>query len=95
MRLFVGNIPYSMSEDELREVFEECGNITSCKLIIDRDTGRSKGFGFVEFESKEEAESAVEKFNNADVNGKTLVVNEARPQEKKTFKRPFNNKKRF
>jgi len=86
MRLFVGNIPFSMSEDQIRELFEEFGSIVNCKLIMNRDTGRSKGFGFVEFETKEEAEAAIAAMNNKEVQGKALVVNEARPQEKKDFR---------
>ncbi|MCH9609068.1 MAG: hypothetical protein S4CHLAM45_08310 [Chlamydiales bacterium] len=77
-----------MSEEELRQVFEECGSIVSCKLIIDRETGRSKGFGFVEFSSQDEGQAAIDQINNTEVQGKTLVVNEARPQEKKSFNRP-------
>lgn len=95
MKLFVGNIPYSMSEAQLRELFERFGELVSCKLIIDPETKRSKGFGFVEFVSKDDAEEAMEQLNNSDVQGKKLVVNEARPQEKKNpnFRRTPSNKK--
>jgi len=72
-----------MSEDELRQTFEEHGQVTSCKLIMDRETGRSKGFGFVEYSSNEEAQSAMDTLNQTEVQGKVLVVNEARPQDKK------------
>jgi len=83
MKLFVGNIPYSMSESELRELFEKVGELESCKLIMDRETGRSKGFGFVEYKTEEDASEAMEQLNEADVQGKKLVVNKARPQEKR------------
>ena len=88
MKLFVGNIPYGMSEEDLREVFEEFGAISSCKLILDRETGRSRGFGFVEYNSDDEAQAAIDGLNNKDVQGKVLVVNEARPQERRTSSRP-------
>ena len=80
MKLFIGNIPYAMTEDELKELLAE-HNATSVKLIIDRETGRSKGFGFAEFGSKEDGEKAKEALNGLDVNGKTLVVDEARPRQ--------------
>ena len=83
MKLFVGNIPYSMSESELRELFEKVGELESCKLIMDRETGRSKGFGFVEYKTEEDASEAMEQLNEAYVQGKKLVVNKARPQEKR------------
>lgn len=83
MKLFVGNIPYGMSEEDLREVFEEFGTISSCKLILDRETGRSRGFGFVEYGTGDEAQAAIDGLNNKDVQGKVLVVNEARPQERR------------
>ncbi len=83
MKLFVGNIPFSMSEEELNETFAEFGSIVSCKLIKDAGTGRSRGFGFIEYGSKEESDAAIEKMNNTEVQGKALVVNEARPQEKR------------
>lgn len=73
-----------MTEEELRETFEECGQVTSCKLIIDRETNRSKGFGFVEYATKEEAQNAIDSLNKTEVQGKALVVNEARPQEKRS-----------
>jgi RNA recognition motif-containing protein len=88
MKLFVGNIPFSMSEEDLRETFEEFGSMISCKLIKDAETGRSRGFGFIEYSSKEEAEAAIENLNETEVQGKRLVVNEARPQEKRGSQRP-------
>lgn len=85
MKLFVGNIPFSMTEEELRAVFEECGSIVSCKLIVDFETGRSRGFGFIEYSSREEAQKAIDEIHDQEVKGKKLVVNEARSKEKKGF----------
>ena len=78
-KLFVGSIPYSITEDKLREHFAQAGNIESAILILDKVTGRSKGFGFVEFSTDEEAEKAIEMFNEKDFDGRNLIVNEARP----------------
>ncbi len=80
MKLYVGNLPHSYNEQDLKNVFSEYSSVVSCKLIIDRDTGRSKGFGFVEFSSKDEANQAIEALNGTDAGGRALVVNEARPQ---------------
>ncbi len=80
-KLFVGNLPYSTTGDDLRALFSECGTVVSSMVISDRMTGRSKGFGFVEMETIEEAEAAVAKFHDYDLNGRPMVVNEARPQE--------------
>ncbi len=82
MRLYVGNLPYSCSEDDLKNLFSDF-NTSSVKLVIDRETGRSKGFGFVDIDSKEEAEKAINVLDKKNVEGKTLVVNEARPLQKR------------
>jgi cold-inducible RNA-binding protein len=82
MRLYVGNLPYSYSEEDLKELFAEY-NPSSVKLIIDRDTGRSKGFGFVEIDLKDKALEAIQALDKKVVDGKALVVNEARPQQKR------------
>ena len=101
MKLYVGNLPLSYSESDLENLFTSYPSVISCKLIIDRDTNRSKGFGFVEFSSKDEANKAINDLNGKDADGRKLVVNEARPQEKKEMgggaRRPFNNnnKRRF
>jgi cold-inducible RNA-binding protein len=81
MKLFIGNISYNTSEAGLRSFFEEFGPLLSVKIATDRDTGRSRGFGFIEFEDREKAEQAINARNNADLDGKNLVVNEARPKE--------------
>jgi RNA recognition motif-containing protein len=82
-KLYVGNLPFSATEEELTTKFSAVGTVESAKLIIDRDTGRSKGFGFVEMGSDAEAHAAIEKFNGEDYGGRPMTVNEARPQEKK------------
>lgn len=93
MKLYIGNIPYATSEDELKELFSEFTSIVSCKIIMDFDSGRSKGFGFIEFGDDSEANEAIKKFNGYNLDGKELVVNEARPQEKK--RRSFSDKRRY
>lgn len=78
-KLYVGNLPYSASEQALAEMFGQCGTVESVKIITDRDTGRSKGFGFVEMSSDAEAQAAIQKFNEADYEGRPMTVNEAKP----------------
>ena len=78
-KLYVGNLPYSVTDSTLMETFSQCGTVTSSKIIMDRDTGRSKGFGFVEMSSDTEAQDAISKFNGADWEGRPMTVNEARP----------------
>ena len=80
-KLFVGSLPYSMTDDDLAELFKEFGEVASSKVIFDRETNRSKGFGFVEFNDDAAAKTAIEALNNKEVQGRTIVVNEARPQE--------------
>ncbi|MGE3610399.1 MAG: RNA recognition motif domain-containing protein [Bacteriovoracaceae bacterium] len=89
-KIYVGNLPFSTTSDALLEIFEKFGNVDSSKIITDRDTGRSKGFGFVEMSSAEEANSAIEKLNGSDLGGRSLTVNEARPVEKRENTRNFN-----
>jgi len=79
-KLYVGNIPYSMGDDELKELFESVGKVKSAQVIQDRNTGRSKGFGFVEMDSSSAAQTAIEEMNGKDINGRSLTVNEARPK---------------
>jgi RNA recognition motif-containing protein len=78
-KLYVGNLPFSATDQILTDTFAQCGTVESAKIIIDRDTGRSKGFGFVEMSSDSEAEVAISKFNGADYDGRPMTVNEARP----------------
>ena len=82
-RLYVGNLPYSVTEESLSSKFAEFGTVESSKLIIDRDTGRSKGFGFVEMASDAEAQAAIDGLNGSDFDGRPMKVNEARPQERR------------
>ena len=78
-KLYVGNLPFSATEQILNDSFAECGTVASVKIITDRDSGRSKGFGFVEMSTDAEAMSAIEKFNGADYEGRAMTVNEAKP----------------
>ena len=78
-KLYVGNLPFSATDNSLSDTFSACGTVESSKIITDRDTGRSKGFGFVEMSSDAEAQSAIAKFNGADWDGRPMTVNEAKP----------------
>ncbi len=80
-KLYVGNLSFSVTSDDLQDYFAQAGTVESAKVIEDRDTGRSRGFGFVEMSSSEEAAAAIEQFNGQDFEGRNLVVNEARPRE--------------
>jgi RNA recognition motif-containing protein len=80
-KLFVGGLPFSTSDEELAEIFGEHGKVSSAVVIKDRDTGRSKGFGFVEFENDEEGKAAEKATHNSEIGGRTVTVNEARPKE--------------
>ena len=81
-KLYVGNLPYSVSEQSLQDKFAECGTVESVNVITDRDTGQSKGFGFVEM-SEENASKAIAQFNGKELDGRALTVNEAKPQVKR------------
>ena len=80
-KMFVGSLPFSMTEDELHQLFAAHGNVASAKIIIDRETGRSRGFGFVEMPTDTEAQAAITALNNSNVAGRAIVVNVARPME--------------
>ncbi|MEP0767603.1 MAG: RNA-binding protein [Fimbriimonadia bacterium] len=80
MNIYVGNLSYDMTEAQLREIFESYGEVTSCRIIEDKFTGRSKGFGFVEMSDKAQAEAAISGLNGKDFSGRPLTVNEARPK---------------
>jgi cold-inducible RNA-binding protein len=82
-KLYVGNLPYSTTMEDLRSLFEAAGEIVSVSVITDRETGRSKGFGFVEMASEEEAEEAIKRFNGWSLEKRVLTVNEARPREER------------
>ena len=79
-KLYVGNLPYSVSDSDLQEMFGAHGTVQSAQVIMDRDTGRSKGFGFVEMGSDQEAQAAIAALNGQEVEGRALTVNEARPK---------------
>lgn len=80
-KLYVGNLPHALNNNDLQKLFETHGNVVSAHIIMDRETGRSKGFGFVEMSSPSEAQAAIDALNGSEVNGRVLTVNEARPQE--------------
>ncbi len=80
-KLYVGNLPYNMNDGRLSEVFSQAGSVVSAIVITDRNSGRSKGFGFVEMASEDEAKKAIETFNGKDMDGRNIVVSEARPKE--------------
>lgn len=80
-KLYVGGLPYSTTDDELREAFSQAGSVDSATIIMDKMSGRSKGFGFVEMSNDEDAQKAIELWNGKDFGGRTLTVNEARPME--------------
>jgi len=83
-KLYVGGIAYSATNDDLKDFFSPAGTVVSASVITDRETGRSKGFGFVEMSSDEEAQTAIETLNGKDMMGREIKVSEARPQEKRT-----------
>ena len=80
-KLYVGNLSYGVSDSTLQEMFSAHGNVESAQVIMDRDTGRSKGFGFVEMGSEQDAQAAIAAMNGKEMEGRTLTVNEARPKE--------------
>lgn len=80
MNLYVGNLSYQMTDDDLHNAFSAYGQVSSAKIIMDRDTGRSKGFGFVEMPNDDEARAAIEALDNSDLKGRNIKVNEARPR---------------
>jgi RNA recognition motif-containing protein len=84
-KLYVGNLSYSTTEDDLHKLFTEVGPVTSVALITDRITGQSKGFGFVEMETEKAAQEAIQRLNNHEVNERTITVSEARPPRERSF----------
>ncbi|HUZ92658.1 MAG TPA: RNA-binding protein [Candidatus Paceibacterota bacterium] len=86
-KLYVGGLPYTTTQDELQEAFAKAGAVSSAAIIIDKMSGRSKGFGFVEFASDDEAEKAIDMWNGKEFGGRTLTVNEARPMEPRAPRR--------
>lgn len=86
-KLYVGNLPFETTRDQLMELFGQAGTVTDATIITDRMSGRSKGFGFVEMSSEEEAKKTIEMFNNTDFNGRSLKVDLARPPRENSFRR--------
>ena len=89
MNIYVGNLPYGINRDQLRDVFAAYGEVAAARIVTDRETGRSKGFGFVEMNNDEEAKKAIEALNGNDIGGRKAVVNEARPREPRQFQKRF------
>ncbi len=83
-KLYVGGLPYEVTDDRLEEIFSAHGTVESTRVITDRMTGRSRGFGFVEMSSQEEAQQAIDKLNGTDLDGRSLTVNEAKPKEQRS-----------
>jgi RNA recognition motif-containing protein len=83
MNIYVGNLSYGMSEQELRDAFAAFGEVSSVKILTDRETGRSRGFGFVEMPNQSEGEAAITQLNGKELSGRALRVNEARPRERR------------
>jgi RNA recognition motif-containing protein len=96
-KLYVGGLPYSTTEDALREAFAQAGEVSSANIITDKMSGRSRGFGFVEMASEEDAQKAIEMWNGKDFEGRTLTVNEARPFEPRGDgqRKPFRDNRNF
>lgn len=90
MNIYVGNVAYRLSDEELREAFEAYGTVESARVIKDRETGRSKGFGFVEMPEEEEARAAIDALNGAEIQGRAVIVNQARPREERPQRGGFN-----
>ncbi|MCP5153222.1 MAG: RNA-binding protein [Ectothiorhodospiraceae bacterium] len=89
MRIYVGNLPYQLSDDELRQAFQPYGDVSSATVVMDRETGRSKGFGFVEMPDRAQAEQAIRDLDGRALKGRTMRVNEARPRpERRDFQGP-------
>lgn len=89
MNIYVGNLPYSIDRDELKGTFAAFGEVTTARIVTDRETNRSKGFGFVEMPNDAEARQAIEALNGQEIGGRKAVVNEARPREERPARRDF------
>ena len=94
-KLFVGNLSFETTSDEIRDLFSEVGAVDSCQVITDRDTGRSKGFGFVEMNTKADAIAAREKLNGQDLHGRSLKVDEAKPKTDSRANGGFSGSRRY
>ena len=83
-KLFVSGFPYALTEEELKDSFSQAGSVLSAKIIMDRETGRSRGFGFVEMSNDDEAQAAIEMWDGKDLNGRRVIVNVAKPMERRS-----------
>lgn len=90
--LYVGGLPYSSSEEAVKSAFSQAGNVTSVKIVIDKMTGRSRGFGFVDMATDEEAQAAIDMWHGKEFEGRTITVNEARPLEARPPRRNFSDR---
>ena len=95
VKLFVGSLSYNVKEDELKELFATVGTVVSASIIMDRDSGQSKGFAFVEMSSDAEAQAAITQLSGKELDGRSIVINEARPKEDRGPRPSFNNNRRY
>ena len=95
MNIYLGNLSYGTDQNDVQRAFEAYGNVSSVNLITDRETGRSKGFGFVEMDNDSEAKAAIEGLNGSDLNGRNINVNPARPREERNSGSRFGGGRRF
>jgi RNA recognition motif-containing protein len=96
-KLYVGGLAYAVNDDQLKEFFASCGTVVSSQVIVDRDSNQSKGFGFVELSSEDEAQQAIKELNGKELEGRSIMVNEARPREERprgSFNGSSNNNRR-
>jgi len=94
-KLYVGSLSYDTTEDSLKDLFSQAGTVASVAIIIDKNSGRSKGFGFVEMSSEEEAQKAIEMFNGKELDGRNIIVDEAKPMKRRSFGRFSHPRGRF
>jgi len=94
-KLYVGSLSFDTTEDTLKDLFSQAGTVNSVSIIMDKFSGRSKGFAFVEMSSEEEAKKAIETLNGKELDGRNIVVDEAKPMEKKPFRKFSDNRKGF
>lgn len=94
-KLYVGSLSYDTTDDSLKDFFSQAGSVVSASVITDKFSGKSKGFGFVEMSSSDEAQKAKDELNGKELDGRTIVVDEAKPMEKKPFRKPFHSGNRF
>lgn len=88
MNIYVGNLPYSIDRDQLREIFAQYGEVRAARIVIERETGKSKGYGFVDMDNNEEANAAIAALNGTEIGGRKVIINEARPREDRPARGP-------